>query len=56
MADIDTLKKRFTADDLLKLPADGKRYELNEGELVEMSPAGYEHRSIAAKAISKLVV
>lgn len=32
-----------TADELLKMPKDGFRYELVKGELKKMSPAGFEH-------------
>ena len=38
----------LTADDLLRLPRNGKRYELVKGELVEMAPPGDEHGEIAA--------
>lgn len=34
--------KPWTADELARLPA-GWRYEIDEGELVIMAPAGYEH-------------
>lgn len=37
-----------TADELLRMPDDGKRYELIEGELIEMAPAGLRHGEIAA--------
>jgi len=37
----------FTANELLRLPDDGSRYELVEGELKRMSPAGYDHGDIA---------
>lgn len=33
----------FTAEQLLAMPADGWRYELVEGELRRMAPAGHEH-------------
>jgi Uma2 family endonuclease len=36
-----------TADDLLHMPEDGFRYELINGELHKMAPAGEEHGSTA---------
>ena len=39
--------KLMTADELLMLPDDGKRYELIEGVLNEMSPAGAAHGFVA---------
>src|SRR5215207_5327725 len=36
----------MTAEDLLSLPDDGFRYELIEGELRQMSPAGHDHGRI----------
>ena len=39
--------KLMTADELLKLPDDGRRYELVEGVLNEMSPAGAAHGFVA---------
>src|SRR3954447_20705169 len=39
---------RMTAEELLGLTDDGKRYELIEGELREMAPAGARHGSTAA--------
>ena len=36
-----------TADQLFALPADGNRYELIEGALRMMSPAGNEHGNVA---------
>jgi Uma2 family endonuclease len=42
---VDT--RLFTADELLRLPNDGSRYELVQGELKKMSPAGYDHGDIA---------
>lgn len=35
-----------TAEELLRLPRDGRRYELVDGELREMTPSGYEHGRI----------
>lgn len=37
-----------TAQELYELPDDGKRYELVEGELREMAPAGAMHGNVAA--------
>ena len=39
-------EKRMTADDLLKMPRDGFRYELVRGELRQMAPAGQGHGGI----------
>src|SRR5579884_2990600 len=41
---------KLTADDVLRLADQGKRYELIDGELVEMSPTGSEHGGIEAHA------
>ena len=38
-----TTSNLLTADDLLALPEDGKRYELVQGELIEMPPPGIAH-------------
>lgn len=35
--------KPLTADDLLAMPDDGRRYELIRGELIEMAPASDDH-------------
>lgn len=37
----------LTANDLLRLPEDGRRYELVEGQLRVMAPPGDEHAEIA---------
>ena len=42
--------KLITAEELLRFPDDGKRYELIEGTLNEMSPAGTEHGLVAMNA------
>lgn len=41
-----TQQKSWTADELCRLP-EGWRYEIDEGELVIMPPAGVEHGGIA---------
>lgn len=41
-----------TAEQLLAIPDDGRRYELVEGELRTMTPAGNEHGRIAAELCS----
>lgn len=42
-----TTVQLLTADDLLALPDDGFRYELIEGELKKMAPAGSQHGRVA---------
>ncbi len=48
MAETRTL---MTAEELLRLPDDGRRYELVAGELIEMAPAGGEHGYVAGQVI-----
>jgi Uma2 family endonuclease len=43
-----TSTRLLTADELLRIPDDGFRYELVKGELRKMSPAGHKHGRIAA--------
>jgi len=51
---MDTItKKQITSDDLIKLSQDG-RYELIEGVIYKMAPAGEEHGVIAWKIIQKI--
>lgn len=45
---------RMTADELLRLPDDGKRYELIAGELHEMAPAGGEHGYVGTRALRRV--
>jgi Uma2 family endonuclease len=40
---MSTTLELLTADHLLTLPADGRRYELVKGELIKMPPAGNLH-------------
>ena len=42
-------KTLLTSEDLWKLVADGSRYELSQGELVPMTPAGMRHGGIVIK-------
>jgi Uma2 family endonuclease len=51
---VSETRVRMTANDLLSLPDDGKHYELVEGELIEMSPAGGEHGFVAGRAFLRL--
>ena len=51
----DQATVRLTGDDLLDMPTGlGKRYELIEGELHIMAPAGGEHGEIAATILGYL--
>ncbi|HLF04933.1 MAG TPA: Uma2 family endonuclease [Dehalococcoidia bacterium] len=49
-----TVTRTFTAEDLLRLPDDGWRYELVRGELRKMAPAGSEHGELAMEVGSQL--
>ncbi len=40
--------KLLTVDDLERLPADGNRYELVLGELIQMRPTGFRHAELAS--------
>jgi Uma2 family endonuclease len=44
----------MTADELLRLPHDGWRYELIDGELHRMAPAGGEHGFVGGTALRRL--
>ena len=48
------VKTPMTAEELLRLPDDGHRYELIEGELRMMSPAGSRHGRAAMRVGSML--
>ena len=45
---------RMTADELLRLPDDGKRYELIAGELHEMAPASGEHGYVGGRMARRI--
>ena len=49
-----TVSQRMTAQQLAAFPNDGNRYELLEGELRMMSPAGNKHGRIAAMLTAEL--
>jgi Uma2 family endonuclease len=49
-----TETKLTTADELLQMPDDGFRYELIEGELKRMSPAGHRHGEVAMNIAAPL--
>jgi Uma2 family endonuclease len=49
-----TSPQLVTADELLRLPSDGYRYELVRGELQMMSPTGDEHGVVTAALTIRL--
>ena len=50
-----TLSHQMTAEDLASLPSGmGKRYELVEGELVEMAAAGGKHGHVAGNFLGRV--
>ncbi|MEW6210247.1 MAG: Uma2 family endonuclease [Acidobacteriota bacterium] len=51
-----TTHQPATADELLRMPDDGFRYELIKGEIKRMSPAGHKHGRIAANITGPLVL
>ncbi len=44
----------MTADDLLRMPDDGYRYELVQGELIKMAPAGHQHGRVVVNLTTPL--
>jgi Uma2 family endonuclease len=50
-----TQTKLMTAEELLRLPQDGYRYELIHGELVKTPPSGQQHDKHAARVLKSLV-
>jgi Uma2 family endonuclease len=44
---MDVIRQQVTADELLHMPDDGFRYELVQGELRRMTPAGNVHGRVA---------
>ena len=51
---MSTTVQSMTAADLLRLPADGRRYELIRGELRQMAPAGPTHGRLAMRLAAHL--
>ena len=50
-----SVRTQTTAEDLFNMPEDGFRYELVNGELRKMTPAGSQHGAIVAKLTAALV-
>lgn len=48
--------KLMTADELLAMADDGRQYELIEGVLHEVSPAGMEASNLAARILARLLI
>mgnify|MGYP000498297603 CR=1 FL=1 len=46
-------KKPWTAEELSRLP-EGWRYEIDQGELVIMAPAGFEHNDVTTEIATRL--
>lgn len=46
---MDVVRQQVTADELLHMPDDGFRYELVQGELRRMNPAGNVHGRVAMR-------
>jgi Uma2 family endonuclease len=42
-------RRATTAEELFELPDDGRRHELVEGDLVPVTPAGFEHGDLAGE-------
>ena len=51
---MSTTLQTFTAEELFRMPEDGFRYELVEGELRKMSPSGSEHAAIIGRLTVRL--
>ena len=54
MDGMNTASQITTADELLRMPDDGYRYELVEGELRKMTPAGSEHGYVVGELSGRL--
>ncbi|MBX7074571.1 MAG: Uma2 family endonuclease [Pirellulales bacterium] len=49
-----TRERLTTADELLQMPDDGRRYELIQGKLNSLSPGGYEHGAVIGELTGHL--
>ena len=47
-------RQRYTIDDLLSMPDDGKRYELINGEIVEVGTSNEKHSTLGAWLIGMI--
>ena len=56
-SDVDAVvATQVTADELAALEGDGYRYDLLKGDLIRVSPAGFDHGRLAARIAARLVV
>ena len=56
-SDVDAVvATQVSADELASLEGDGYRYDLLNGDLIRVSPAGFEHGRLAARIGARLVV
>ena len=46
--------RTMTANDLLRMPDDGYHYELVQGELIKMAPAGHQHGRVIVNLTTPL--
>lgn len=53
---MSTATTATTAEELLRVPDDGHRYELIHGRLHRMSPAGYRHGRVANRIAHRLTL
>lgn len=51
---MSTVTQYMTEEELLRMPDDGYRYELVEGELRRMAPTGYDHGRCTSKLSTML--
>src|SRR5258708_2665383 len=50
-----TQERLYTVEDMLHMPDDGRRYELLNGELIEMPPSSKQNTVLAAWIIHLLI-